>query len=55
MSRPVEEMTQEEKLDEILLMLRGLAKGFEAMGESPMGKMIEKMMPGLAAIGNGKR
>lgn len=48
--RPLEEMTEVEKLDEILVYLRGLADVLEAASSNPM---LSMMIPdGMPKIGS---
>lgn len=53
----LKDMTDTEKLDEILSTLRDIAKAMDnigsSFGNSPMGKMLEKMMG--PALGNGRK
>lgn len=51
--RPVSEMTDSDKLDEILSLLRAFEAAFNAFANSPMARMIPGGVPPMAP--NGKR
>lgn len=48
--RPIDELTDREALNEILRIMRDVELALDAIGKSPMGKLIPSAM-----LGNGKR
>lgn len=49
--KPVEEMTDSEKMDEMLILMRGFGAALNALADSPMAKMF----PGISQMANGKK